>query len=229
MFLEQVKAVIFDKDDTWTESHRHVFELYKNFGKHRSFRIPQDEEIIALWGRHIDQIIQGLWPELNGVAEWPFLSDFAKSIGFRTPVLPIAPTTFRELVNMNLLLGVITSSSRTGLDRSLAGLGFNPFLFTHSSDEMVGIEKPDPRVFDRGLALLSQKGIKKDNVVYVGDHGSDLIAARKAGIGFIAVTTGFTPREKFVNEFKHPANLVLTDISELPGLIRSKRMSLFNN
>ena len=227
MFLGQVEAVIFDKDDTWTKSYRRVVSVYKKFGEHKGLRIPLDEEVIRLWGRHIDQIIQGLWPELNGVAQRPVFSNFISSIGIRTPVLSVARSTFRELIEMNLQLGVITSSSRVGLTRSLTELGFDPFLFTHSSDDMPGIEKPDPRVFDLALGLLSQRGVTKEGIVYVGDHGNDFVAATTAGIGFIAVTTGFTPRRTFV-EMGQPKELVLTDISQLPGLIKASRRVSFS-
>lgn len=55
--------------------------------------------------------------------------------------------------------------------------------------------KPDPRAFDE---LLKDSSLRPENCVYVGDSISDSVAAKQAGLHFIAsLESGLRQREDF--------------------------------
>lgn len=57
--------------------------------------------------------------------------------------------------------------------------------------------KPDPRVFEDALAHF---GVSANEAVYVGDSPSDAVAAKGAGLHFIAVLeSGLRERDEFAN------------------------------
>ena len=63
--------------------------------------------------------------------------------------------------------------------------------------------KPDPAiVFD----ILKKVGIKKEDVIYVGDSGVDMQTARNAGVDSIGVSWGFRPRTEL--ETFHPMAII---------------------
>lgn len=65
------------------------------------------------------------------------------------------------------------------------------------TEEDTAFHKPDPGVFELALFWLAQEGIQPHEVLYVGDHLNDMIAAQGSGIKFIGVGTGLISIEKF--------------------------------
>ena len=78
--------------------------------------------------------------------------------------------------------------------------------------------KPDPE----GLLLaVAQTGSVTQNCLYVGDSVTDAETARRAGIAFIAVLSGVTPRTAFEN---YDVYAILEDVSELLSLEAVRRL-----
>ena len=81
-------------------------------------------------------------------------------------------------------------------------------------DEVIGVGdvakvKPDPE----GLLLAVERlGVKKEEVLYVGDSFVDAKAAEAAGIKFAGVLTGNTTREEFE---KYPRECVEDTVTML--------------
>ena len=67
------------------------------------------------------------------------------------------------------------------------------FQYVHGA-ESSPYKKPDPRVFDDILDFFN---LKPSEAVFIGDQLSDFEAARKAGINFVAITTGINTSEEF--------------------------------
>jgi putative hydrolase of the HAD superfamily len=58
--------------------------------------------------------------------------------------------------------------------------GFAQFFDCMIDSHVVGVEKPDPRIFE---LALQQLGLPADRCVYVGDnYDRDVIGARQAGL-----------------------------------------------
>lgn len=75
--------------------------------------------------------------------------------------------------------------------------------------------KPDPEGI---LKLLEQMGVSKDEVIVLGDHPVDMIAARAAGIHAIGITHGFgTPAELK----EAGAICTINDLASLPKLLEA--------
>ena len=89
-------------------------------------------------------------------------------------------------------------------------------------DEVIGGDKvKDSKPSPEGLNMaIRTSKIDKKHTLYVGDSKSDGLAARAAGIGFIAVLTGMTARDD-LNRF-NPIE-VIDDLRELNQAVRSFR------
>jgi putative hydrolase of the HAD superfamily len=92
---------------------------------------------------------------------------------------PTAPEVFAELKKLGYRLGVISNS-----DGSIAGsmkkFGLAHFFDCILDSQVVGIEKPDPRIF---ALALQQLNLPAEKCVYVGDnYDRDVVGARRAGI-----------------------------------------------
>lgn len=95
---------------------------------------------------------------------------------------PDALAAIRRVKSAGLVTGVVSNSNgwvRTLLD----GAGLGDALDFVVDSFVVGVEKPDPRIFHLGLA---RAGVAAHEAVYVGDlYSVDVLGSRAAGLGAI--------------------------------------------
>jgi len=76
-------------------------------------------------------------------------------------------------------LGVVSNSDGRA-EEGLAAAGLLSFFEVVIDSQLVGFEKPDPRIFE---AALSRLGVRPQEALYVGDiYEVDVIGARRAGM-----------------------------------------------
>ena len=98
------------------------------------------------------------------------------------------PSALSRLKAAGFLLGVV-SNSEGRVEEALAAAGLRQFFDVVVDSARVGIEKPDPRIFQAALEALS---VSPDEALYVGDlYEVDILGARSAGID--AVLLGTSP------------------------------------
>jgi putative hydrolase of the HAD superfamily len=98
------------------------------------------------------------------------------------------PRALARLKAAGLALGVV-SNSEGRVEEALVAAGLRQYFDVVVDSALVGIEKPDPRIFQAALQAL---GVSPDETLYVGDlYEVDVIGARAAGIE--AVLVGAVP------------------------------------
>lgn len=75
--------------------------------------------------------------------------------------------------------------------------------------------KPDPRVFNYTLSELSERGISREECIFVGDTPSDILAGQDASIKTLVVQTG-PYLLKHATEYPIPLGDILQSIDDLP-------------
>jgi len=96
-----------------------------------------------------------------------------------------AQETLQKLKDRNLYLGIVTDTAQplhikiNKLERG--GIGYFWDAITPSSE--VGVQKPDPRIYQ---LTLQQLGVKPDQAVFVGHKTSELDGARRVGLKTVA-------------------------------------------
>lgn len=94
-------------------------------------------------------------------------------------VLPGVPEALECLADHGLVL-VVVSNSDGSVEKALRNLGLTKHLRAVIDSDIVGYEKPDPRIFERALASV---GAAAKSTVHVGDmYFQDVVGARAAGI-----------------------------------------------
>ena len=129
----------------------------------------------------------------------------------------MAENEFKKLHDLGKLTGIVTATTRQGLNYDLATHSITPDLvdYTQTTTESTYF-KPDPRVFEPAIEWLSERNIKPNEVVYVGDGLHDMEAAVGAGFGFIGVETGLVS----ASQFKDNGAVSIQGIGELINLIK---------
>lgn len=196
--IENIKAILFDHDDTLVGTIEAKFEQHKYIAKKWYNKDLSDEEIKLHWGKPLRQLF-GILYETNDTDTalarvMEIHKDFPKTI-FDDTI-----STLDTLHQSGLKLGLVTAASRFSLEHDLENLAISPDLFDFiQSEEDSEHHKPDPRVFTAALTWLDGQHILPAEVTYVGDGLHDAKAAIGAGFNFIGVETGLVTHQQFID------------------------------
>jgi putative hydrolase of the HAD superfamily len=146
-------------------------------------------ESAATADRYLQLVLEGIGvtdePTVRAMAEWR--GRYNRPVGiFDTPE-PAAPAALAAAREAGLVTGVI-SNSNGSIASLLESLGFLPYLDFVLDSGVVGVEKPDPRIF---RLALERAGVAPDAAVFVGDlYSIDVLGARAVGMSAILLDPG---------------------------------------
>jgi phosphoglycolate phosphatase len=126
------------------------------------------------------------------------------------------PRVIQILYEKGIKLGIVSTKFRYRIASILSRENLLDFFEVIVGGEDVSALKPDPS----GLLLaVKELNLKPSEVIYIGDSIIDAETANRAGISFIAVLSGVTPRNIFsqsqVRDF-------LNNVSEIPNILGIK-------
>lgn len=147
-------------------------------------------------GRYLRYLLEHLAvtddAEIEAIARWR--RGYNPPVGLWNRADPEALAALRRVRAAGLVAGVISNSN--GSVRSiLEATGLAAHLDFVIDSSVVGVEKPDPRIFHLGLRAA---GVAPAEAVYVGDlYSVDVLGARAAGLdGILLDPRGFwAPRD----------------------------------
>lgn len=95
-------------------------------------------------------------------------------------VLPGTADVLMELRRRGVVVGVVSNADGR-VESYLEAAGLREHLDFVVDSAVVGVEKPDPRIFEHALSLA---GVAPDEAVHVGDlYEVDVVGATRAGVG----------------------------------------------
>jgi putative hydrolase of the HAD superfamily len=125
--------------------------------------------------------------ERSAIAEWR--RGFNPPIGLCHQADGQAAPALERARDAGLIVGVISNSNGL-VQRALEIAGLARHLAFVIDSRVVGISKPDPRIFALGLQAA---GTAPEETVYVGDsYFVDVVGARQAGLGAVLFDPGRT-------------------------------------
>jgi len=211
-----VRAVIFDAGNTLLRmNYRIIADHLRTRGRVTSQDQVEEAELRArvrldphlapgasstesavTHGRYLRYLLEHLditdEAEFDAIARWR--RGYNLPVGLWNRADPEALGAIRRVREAGLVAGVISNSN--GSVRSIleeTGLAAHLHFIIDSS--VVGVEKPDPRIFHLGLR---EAGVAPAEAVYVGDlYSVDVLGARAAGLdGILLDPRGFwAPRD----------------------------------
>ena len=140
-------------------------------------------------GRYVRYLVDYLGieddAERTAIAEWR--RGFNVPIGLCHQADGEAAKALQRARDAGLIVGVI-SNSNGSVQRALEEAGLAAHLQFVIDSSVVGIAKPDPRIFELGVRAA---GTTPEETVYVGDsYFVDVVGARRAGLGAVLFDPG---------------------------------------
>jgi HAD superfamily hydrolase (TIGR01549 family) len=122
---------------------------------------------------------------IRAVTEWR--RTYNPPIGLWTVAEPEAAAALALVRNAGLVAGVVSNSNGT-IRRILEGLDLTRHLDFVLDSQEEGLEKPDPRIFERALG---RAGVAPGEAAYIGDlYSVDVVGARRAGLRAVLMDPG---------------------------------------
>src|SRR5215475_1372417 len=207
MSTPRIRAIVFDAGHTLLEmDYARVTEYLRARGHEvaeaavaaaeREARMRLDVEQAARTtrvrtgqGRYVRYLLDALSigddDERRALAEWR--REFNVPIGLCHRADPEAARALQRARDAGLAAGVI-SNSNGSVQRALEEAGLGVHLDFVLDSTVVGVAKPDPRIFAIGLEAAKTRA---EETVYVGDsYFVDVVGARRAGWGAVPFDPG---------------------------------------
>lgn len=194
------RLLIFDWDGTLVDSIGRIVDSMRAAAELCGLPQRSDERIRGIIGLGLPEAVASLYPELDDAQ---LIERFRHHYSECYLSLEQQPSAFYPGVVESLqafreagyILAVATGKSRRGLDRVLAGYGWEDYFdITRCADESAS--KPEPLMLEQIMAHCS---VPPAQALMVGDSAFDLQMARNAGVDSVAVGYGAQSLESLRN------------------------------
>jgi HAD superfamily hydrolase (TIGR01662 family) len=230
----KIKCVMFDFDCTlvnladfvdWGRAKQLVIQTYLRHGVPESV-VKRHEE-----GGFLLPLLNGVYEELLGrfpldeakkiqSAAYDVLEKFETEGIHNAKIISGCLEALRWLRGKGVKIGIASSNSEKVVKEILKSHDLNSFIDVIVARDVTHKLKPHP---DQFLLCLDKMGCKPQNSVAVGDGYVDMVAAKRAGVLAIGVSTGRTSMEKLAAA---GADKIIKGLHELPEVLLSLDSSL---
>ncbi len=211
--MTDYRLLIFDWDGTLVDSIGRIVESIRVAAAACALESRSDAAIKGIIGLGLPEAIRTLYPDLCDArllerACQVYSEHYLALESEPSPLYAGVAEALEAFRAAGYRLAVATGKTRRGLDRVLAGRGWQEYFeVSRCADETAS--KPDPRMLHE---ILTYCGVPPEQALMVGDSSFDLQMARRAGMGAVAVTYGAQPAEALR---LHEPRLIIDDFGEL--------------
>ncbi len=196
--MRKFKYIFFDLDGTLIDTVPFILESFNYTFNHHFGDTRPEEETISYIGmpliNHLRDIYPGKEEELAKTYRAYNELKHDNCIGIFIGIYDV----IKELHEMGLVLGVVTSKKREMAIRGLELFNLRDyFLFVNGSEDSAK-HKPDGDPLIK--AMIKAKADNKEEVLYVGDSPLDIMCAKNAGVRSAAVAWTYSPRSDLEKE-----------------------------
>lgn len=175
---QKIKAILFDLDGVLVDTYKVWFRLFNKTLKHFGYQPITLKVFAENWGQSTQEDVRIFMPEIKLKDVKRYLSiNFPKFMKYMK-VNPEAIEVLKKLKKMGLKIGCVTNSHCDITKLEIEKSGLKKFFDVVITADDVKKPKPAPDMLVKAIKNL--KG-KSDNVIFVGDTKTDLIAGENAG------------------------------------------------
>ncbi|MBS1813582.1 MAG: HAD family phosphatase [Acidobacteria bacterium] len=209
----KLKAVLCDIDGTLIDSNVQHAESWQRTFAH--FGVPATfEEVLRQIGKGSDHLLPVFVPNKHErEALEPKLKDFRKKLFHREYIDTIQPfpksrELLQRMITEGLRVAVASSTDKDDLPKLKQIARIDDLVEKETTAGDAAHSKPDPDIFQSAIGKL---GLRRGEVIALGDTPWDIEAAGRAGVDTIAVTCGGWSRDDLASAvavYDDPAHLL---------------------
>jgi len=207
------KVVIFDFDYTLGDSTQGIVLSINYALKKLGWPASTTEKVKMTVGHSLEEA----YFQLTGDTDNENVNQF--SIYFKekadivmtenTVLLPGTIEVFRFFKKENIKIGIVTTKYHYRINQILNKFNAEKYVDIIVGAEDVKSEKPNPEGL---LSVITSFNLEREEIVFIGDSLVDAETAKRAGVKFVAVTTGTTAPNDFR---KYPCATIINKLQDL--------------
>ncbi len=196
--IARYDLIVFDWDGTLMDSERKIVRCMSAAAADVGIADPGADAIRQIIGLGLDEAMEQLYPQAPAALRKRLVERYREHfLELDQTEMLLFPGVEEGLAGLSqngFLLAVATGKARRGLNRVLEETGTaRYFAATRCADE--AFSKPHPQMLDD---ILEQTGVPRDRALMVGDTTYDMLMARNAGVGALAVSYGVHSRRQLL-------------------------------
>lgn len=177
----KLKGIIFDFDGTLANTLPVCIDAFHRAIEPLAGRTFSDAEIIATFGPSEEGTIKALAPDRFDEGVRSYLEHYAALHDQCRGLIPGMDELLQFLQAKKIRLALVTGKGAGSLKISFDKLGIAGYFDVIETGSVEGVVKA------RGIrSVLDQWAMRNEDVVYVGDAPSDILACREAGVRVVA-------------------------------------------
>ena len=204
--MDDLALILFDLDGTLVDSQSEIVAAMGDAFAAISNPVPSRDAILSTVGLSLEQAMMQLLPkDLDKsnitAALKAYKQSYRKSreAGAMSVLYPgIAELLHACIGHENWLLGLATGKSRRGVDALVEFYHWGGMFQTIQTAD-THPSKPNPAMIK---AALHQTGVDAHRCLFIGDTTHDMKMAVAAGVGFVGVSWGYHPIDRFDAAFR---------------------------
>ncbi|MCT0129142.1 phosphoglycolate phosphatase [Proteus mirabilis] len=220
--LKGIRAIAFDLDGTLTDSAVGLTEATNYALKAKGFPTV-DKHHVTIWvGYGVDMLlkralhhcgVKDVTDTLLKEVRDLFDECYANSVKTGSNLFPHVKETLEKLASYSLSLGIVTNKPTPFIQPLLKQLGIdNDFSLVLGGDD-VKQKKPHPAPL---YLTMGTFGVKKEELLFVGDSRNDIIAAQAAQCPCVGLTYGYNYGEPIADS---KPDFILDDFADLLSIL----------
>jgi len=216
-----IKAALFDLDGTLLNTLNHIGNSVNRVLSKNGLPTHSMNAYKLKIGYGIESLLESSLPsnlDLNHL-ENDMLKDlkenYEENINDNSDVYDGITELLNWLSEENIHIGIITNKLEN-LAKQNVDYFFNKWNLNVKGDGSGFPMKPNPKAL---IATANEFNVNPTECIYVGDSGSDMVAANNAGMYAVGVTWGFRAEEELIS---NGANFIVHHPFELKELIMNK-------
>ncbi len=187
------KGVIFDLDGTLIDSYQALFLAFRHTYQNMGLPPLSFEEVQKVTGHGLASTFRDLLGEERvPEALKLFRQKYEEVLRPYTSLLRDARQVLETLHGRGIKLAIATNKLGRFSREIFEHFGLDKLFAIIVGDEDVSQNKPHPEML---LYAIEKMGLRKEEVIFVGDSSIDIQTAKNAGVRVFAVPTGVTKRE----------------------------------
>lgn len=196
MITRKFEAVAFDLDGTLVDSVADLAAAMNMVLANYDIT-PVDEKLVAAWiGNGIPKLVEralahcGIDPAVNAHGEQVtrFYDAYHETLGHYCSLYAGVIDVLEQLHEAGVHMAVVTNKAAPFTQPLLTHLGISHFFeYVLCGDELPQT-KPEPYPINH---LVERWGLKKSQMLMVGDSKNDILAAQRAGVRAVGLTYGY--------------------------------------
>ena len=204
--MDDLALILFDVDGTLVDSQSEILAAMGDAFAAISNPVPSRDAILSTVGLSLEQAMMQLLPKdldksniTAAVKAYKHSYRKSREAGAMSVLYPgIAELLHACIGHENWLLGLATGKSRRGVDALVEFYHWGGMFQTIQTAD-THPSKPNPAMI---TAALNQTGVDAHRCLFIGDTTHDMKMAVAAGVGFVGVSWGYHPIDRFDAAFR---------------------------